>query len=119
MLQGCGLDPADGSSGPVRFTIRGERPRQFGRTPVFAVLGPAHMATVYDDERGATFGYLRGATAPNIWVIKECSLVFLVNGTVVEGGERLQYYLFVGLHGGGTDGSKRGRELFEEATGLV
>ena len=119
LLRGCNLENAAVQQPALRFKVGSEDSLRFFNAPWYAVMNDAPRATIYGERKGITYGYLDGDTAPNMWVTRQAALDFVVNGTKLDGGESVGYYLFVGLHDGGQSAPEEGKAMFKEAQGLI
>jgi hypothetical protein len=119
LLRGASLSGASIQPQFLWFKLENMDPRRFRYVPEYAVFTGSPWATIYDPDKAITYGYLTGDTAPIQWVTRLSELDLMTNGTHLEAGKSLEYYVFVGLHDGGSTAPEVGKSLYREAKELV
>lgn len=98
-----------------RFSAQRRDATLFEDVPLWRSVPGIRYVTVFDNNIGATYGYLSGKTGPKLALARQNSLDYMVNEYRLSGEESITYRFVIAIHNGGEQAGKRGRELYERA----
>lgn len=92
---------------PIQFTHRWSDVRQLEAQSQWKTYPNTRWMSVFDESGGATFTYLRGASAPKMVVVNQGALDYLVNERLLYADTSIGYRFGVFLHSWDSEPSKK------------